>query len=178
VTKPTHHQLDELMAYLRRQDWHHLHQRMAQAIKRDRTARAVRDGFGSGGDGGVDGGDRPDPTGSAATSKPPRDEVHDNVKAAAKHLAAAVKELQHFTSRLDLLEHRAVAPETEPACATCARAEHWSPVHRSSDVGGRLPQPRPLCRWCHDFVRNMDRLPTSEEVQAHHEGRRVRLRAS
>lgn len=71
----------------------------------------------------------------------------------------------------------------EPGCESCARTDvasgvaRWVPIDSRlrgpTDVGGRLDRPMALCVWCHDKVESWGRIPTTAEVAAHHEGRRV-----
>ena len=71
----------------------------------------------------------------------------------------------------------------DPGCENCARtkgpsgAPRFELVHPKllarTTVGGRLARPLYLCRWCYDRVILWDRLPTTAELTAHHNGRRV-----
>lgn len=71
----------------------------------------------------------------------------------------------------------------EPGCTSCARLDvakgvaRWEPIDSRlvgpTSAGGRLAEEMLLCVWCHDKVRLWDRLPTVDELAAHHEGRRV-----
>jgi hypothetical protein len=73
---------------------------------------------------------------------------------------------------------------SEPGCESCARTEvargvpRWVPIDSrligATDVGGRLEHPQLLCVWCHDKVERWGRLPTPDEIDAHHSGIRVR----
>lgn len=72
----------------------------------------------------------------------------------------------------------------EPGCGSCARLQvapgvpRWEPRDSRfagpTSVAGRLAGPMVLCVWCHDRVAQWGRLPTVDELEAHHEGRRVR----
>lgn len=66
----------------------------------------------------------------------------------------------------------------EPECVhTRATVAKYEPVHRTSDCGGVLPEPLPLCRFVYDFTRREGRLPTPAEMDRHHQGRTIRLPA-
>lgn len=179
MTRPSTSQADKLLAYLASQDWKKERKRLEDAIRRNKISSA-RDGFPSGGDGGVSGGDRPDPTYTAAMSRDPKDLLDEHVKAAIHHLKTADKSIRDFKSRMDAIDRLSDDKDLnpEPGCWAMARIGHWEPVHRSSDVGGRLREAKPLGRWAYDFVWAMGRVPTPEECRARAEGRRVRLKAS
>lgn len=178
MTRPSTSQADKLVSYLQQRDWRALNRRLDEAVKRNRI-RATRDGFPSGG-GGMRSGDVADPTFSAATGRDPKDLLAENVHAAASYLEDAVKAVQSFESRLAAIDRlsddRDLNPE--PGCWAMQRIGHWEPVHRTSDVGGRLKEPKPLGRWAYDVTVALGRVPTPEECRARAEGRRVRLRAS
>lgn len=59
------------------------------------------------------------------------------------------------------------ANDPTPECALCRmHANVHEPVHRS----GR-------CRWCYDFAKRIGRVPAKEELQRHHDGLQVRVKA-
>lgn len=133
-----------------------------------------------------------DPTGTAAlaeaTDRATADlRMLDRVLVQAKR---AVDELLRLVDRYppphvgatDRLLAEAEA-DAEPGCWSCARVPgpagtpRWEPPIAglgATDVGGRLDVPRLLCWWCYDRARLWGRLPTEEELQAHHSGKRVR----
>jgi hypothetical protein len=71
----------------------------------------------------------------------------------------------------------------DPGCESCARttgptgAKRWEPIKANlrgrTSVDERLPRALFLCRWCYDAVLAWDRLPTVDELELHHAGRRV-----
>jgi hypothetical protein len=70
-----------------------------------------------------------------------------------------------------------------PGCQSCAQLRspagerRWEPLDSRragpTDVGGRLPIPQLLCRWCVDRVSQWGRLPTLAELELHHRGSHV-----
>lgn len=179
MTTPRATQVGELVGYLKRQDWKLVERQLAEAVRRAQSAKAVRDGYPSGGGSGSKGGEVPDPTHAAATGRDPRDLVAEHAKAAATHLEDAVVHVQGCLRRLDLIEQMTTGADLnpEPICWAMARVGSVEPVHRTSDVGGRLREARPLGKWAYDFVVHQGRLPTVEECRARAEGRRVRVSA-
>lgn len=53
----------------------------------------------------------------------------------------------------------------------------WVPAHRTSTVGGNLPHPMALCRWCYDRVRTDGRLPTADRMERLARSKPDRVRA-
>ena len=77
-----------------------------------------------------------------------------------------------------------LSPSVGASCESCARlpgpgprGRRWEPPDSrlvgATDVGGRLESRRYLCVWCHEKVRAWGRLPSPDELEAHHAGRRV-----
>lgn len=184
-------QLTELFAHLRgvkEKDWADLRRRLADALQRDATATAARDGFSGtssgfaaagGGTSGVN-----DSSGNTGVARAEwgerRDPLHEHTAAAVKALEAAVTAVQVLRSRLDAIDHLSdVDDQVDPApgCWLMGLVGVWEPVHRTGDVGGRLKEPRPLGKWAYDFVRSTGELPTREQARAHAEGRRIRVKA-
>jgi hypothetical protein len=67
--------------------------------------------------------------------------------------------------------------DNKERCESCARVNHWSPVHRRSTVKGNLPRPMPLCRSCYHDVLATGKLPSLSDVRARAEGRKLWRRA-
>ncbi|HEV2071090.1 MAG TPA: hypothetical protein VGR26_14970 [Acidimicrobiales bacterium] len=181
MSKPRTRQADELIGYLKRQDWGKLRKRMHEAIRRSDTPGPRRDGMGRAGEQtGVSGGGISDPTYGAAMSRQELDHVRGHTRLAAKHLEQAVVHFQAFVEQLQAVEQLASDEDLnpEPGCWAMARLRVWEPVHRTSDVGGKLSEARPLGLWAYRFVRIAGRLPTVEECRAHAAGRRVRVRVT
>jgi hypothetical protein len=88
-------------------------------------------------------------------------------------LDAAVLNLQRCTRLLDRLDTLTDASTLEPApgCWAMARIGKWEPIHRTTIIDG---EPRSLGRWAYDWVRSTGRLPTTQECQDHHDGKRLR----
>jgi hypothetical protein len=102
---------------------------------------------------------------------------------ARRSLIRAADILRQWTPRhpTDLERHR-MATTNEPHCESCARTEaakgvpRWEPpltVERTT-VAGTLNEPQWLCRWCYDHTTRTGVRPTVDELEQHHEGRRVR----
>lgn len=73
-------------------------------------------------------------------------------------------------------ERRDTASHNEPGCESCATVDiapgvkRWEPIRCAIEFGERKIA---VCRWCQDFAARKDRLPTREELLAHHAGKRV-----
>lgn len=83
----------------------------------------------------------------------------------------------HHASDKDRREaERVNSPETE--CAHCrAHGDKHEPSRTTTDVGGILPVPVPLCRWHADFTARQSRPASTSETDRHHQGRTIRLPA-
>jgi hypothetical protein len=98
-------------------------------------------------------------------------------------LTRAADILRQWTPRhpTDLERHR-MATTNEPHCESCARTEaakgipRWEPplTTERTTVAGSLTEPAWLCRWCYDHAARTGLRPTVQELEQHHEGRRVR----
>jgi len=70
------------------------------------------------------------------------------------------------------------ANQPDPECRHCREgADVFEPFRTTTDVGGILPQPVPLCRWHADFTARTKRAATARETDMHHQGRTIRLPA-
>lgn len=105
------------------------------------------------------------------------------IKAAALELTNAANILRQWTPRQPTnLERHRNATTNEPHCESCARTEaakgipRWEPplTTERTTVAGTLTEPQWLCRWCYDHTTRTGLRPTVEELEQHHEGRRVR----
>lgn len=73
-------------------------------------------------------------------------------------------------------ERRETASRNEPGCESCATIDvvpgvkRWEPIRCTIMVGERKVA---VCRWCQDVYARKDRLPTRDELLAHHAGKRV-----
>lgn len=78
-------------------------------------------------------------------------------------------------------QRASVASENDPLCEHCTRHRPTGkvePVHVTGDVGGILkPLPLGLCRWCYDFVRRYERLPSKADIERHTLGLRAKVTA-
>lgn len=123
-----------------------------------------------------------DPTGNAALD----DSRHANLR---RHIErdgrTVINAVERLVLHLRSLETRALrereahrlAIENEPCCASCHRTTVSGSIRRREPVWKRLAvdgKLTPLCRWCGQQVVNTGKLPTEEQVKAHHriEGRR------
>lgn len=110
------------------------------------------------------------------------DEARDDEEELEKCLAGARKLLIRADDlRLKWLRKAkpvpAQASTTDPGCEWCSRVGVWSPTHREqTDVVGNLDRRYRLCSWCYGRVRLDGRLPTRAQLEAHHQGKRVRAR--
>lgn len=63
-------------------------------------------------------------------------------------------------------------------CAIMRRlADDFEVTLCTSDLGGLLPEPLPVCRWVYDFARSKGRLPSKQEAKQHALGQRVMVKA-
>lgn len=82
---------------------------------------------------------------------------------------------------------------SDPGCSLCAElSKPTKPVHsatylhvcarhhvgRCAECDRKKSARVPICEFCYSFSRRNGRVPTRQERQAHHEGRRVRVQAS
>ena len=140
-----------------------------------------------------------DPTGEAAmrASKPANDrtELERLVRSISNQVAALTALVERWQPRapLDPKAERKRARDAEDArrqvtadndsCISCARTEvrpgvrRQEPYHRATTLGGRLDCVTRLCVWCLRFGNDTGRLPTLDELEAHHRGERVRRKA-
>jgi hypothetical protein len=137
-------------------------------------------------DAGPGGGGISDPTARAALSRS-RFLAHSHQETFRAALTEASRGLSRASAVAAL--YPAIDPSAvltlakgDPGCESCSRVDgprgpRWEPTHPKlsgrTDVAGRLARARHLCSWCYDKVLAWDRLPTREELELHHQGRRV-----
>jgi hypothetical protein len=139
--------------------------------------------------------DTPDPTGQAITGTASQATPLGRPDPASAELAELDKRLRR--SEADALwllrfvqsntPHAATpkakaeaerANELDPECRHCREgADVFEPFRTTTDVGGILPNPVPLCRWHADFTARTKRAATARETDMHHQGRTIRLPA-
>lgn len=138
-----------------------------------------------------------DPTGnSAGHADPTVSNLHDfdvELEKARKALDAAAVVLRNYgpprrANEADRLALQRANTKPEPCCenhATITEPHGDLPLlvpswkgRNPSDVGGRLPKPMLLCRWCVDFVISQGVLPSKEQLEARRDGRRVKVKAT
>jgi hypothetical protein len=66
----------------------------------------------------------------------------------------------------------------EPECAHHRAFGTYEPVHRTTDGGGLLTLPLPLCRWCYDRLRRDGVLPSADRLQRLADGRGDRVKVA
>lgn len=117
-----------------------------------------------------------DPTGDAASRV---DRAHNDERQILRHLRGAVPLVEQAVDAMDryqlrdpnLIERQATEGE-DAGCTSCRRipgprTRHWwNPPFRNG-----------LCRFCSEFKRATNRLPTKEELEAHRDGKKVRRTA-
>lgn len=127
----------------------------------------------------------PDPTGDAAVN-------YDQARTDDRHLRKAVHALENVADTLERLhasyskrtatkeERKATEQDNDKgACEVCHRSDVYAPaIVTASDAKGNLPRFYRLCRWHLDFALSYGRLPNDTEEKRHHDGGRVRVRAS
>lgn len=116
-----------------------------------------------------------------------RDQLDESLKALLTHSREILRLVRAWTPRPATdKERREVAHvnETKPSCVHCTerrleiRKEVEHAQNGPSDVGGLLPSPLVLCRWCKDVVRQVQRLPSEREIDRHANRQRLRIEAS
>lgn len=79
-------------------------------------------------------------------------------------------------------QRASVANDNDILCEHCTRHRPTGkvePVHATGDVGGILkPVSLGLCRWCYDFVRRYERLPSKTDIDRHTKGLRAKVPAA
>lgn len=130
--------------------------------------------------------DYADPTGETAstTSRQP-DPIRALSNRYMRRLRDATQALQDAAGILDLAAQRPEPPkDDDPGCQSCARTTsamtgkpRWEMTRTTTDVGGILKERQRLCRWCADATARLGRLPTSREVNDHHLGIHLRVKA-
>lgn len=159
----------------------HLHsgawQRMNDYADGPPTTRFDAAGFGSG---------ISDPTARLALSRnrsmaaAHMDEFFAAMDDALAALGRAVRLAALYPERdpADLL----ILAKGDPGCESCARTQgprgkRWEPIDPQlsgrTTVAGRLARPVYLCAWCYRRVLLWERLPTIEELELRHSGKRV-----
>lgn len=142
---------------------------------------------------GSSGGSVADPTatgalGPADAAAGHRDALAASLAVARAHvdIALAVVDLYpaaHVANAADRALLARLNGRSERGCQSCARLRRpdgeprWEPLYskltEATTVGGRLPEPMLLCRWCYGRVEAWGRLPTPAEAAAHHAGQKV-----
>ena len=86
----------------------------------------------------------------------------------------------HRATDQDRADLGRVKADDDPGCESCARTQspaggpRWEPPRAGQAnptfVGDRLEKPMLLCEWCYQCVRRWGRVPTPDELEAHHRG--------
>lgn len=140
-----------------------------------------------------------DPTGEAAIHQAKADSDRRQLQGLLVAINRHVTQLADLVDRwqprapIDPKAERKRARDAEDArrqvtadndsCISCARTEvrpgvrRQEPYHRATTLGGRLDCVTRLCVWCLRFGNDTGRLPTLDELEAHHRGERVRRKA-
>lgn len=128
-----------------------------------------------------------DPT--AANAMRPDNAARDHLNletalaTARRNLERALAIVNTYTPRPPSeLERQRMADANEPHCESCARTEvatgipRWEPplTQERTTVGDRLGEPLWLCRWCYDHAAQTGVKPSTDELDQHHAGQRVR----
>lgn len=128
-----------------------------------------------------------DPTSAAALSADSARQDLAEIEQLVARIAGPVTRLQRILAAYDQRtaspsERQLAERDSWPMCESCARVEgdrrgtmRREPAHGAKPVNpkGQLREPKHLCRWCGDFVRDNARLPTTLEVDVHARGGRV-----
>lgn len=103
------------------------------------------------------------------------------VREIGKHTAILRRLVDAWTPHTATAKQKAateLANEVVPECRHCREgADVFEPFRTTTDVGGILPGPVPLCRWHADFTARTKRPATARETDMHHQGRTIRLPA-
>ena len=96
------------------------------------------------------------------------------------HLARLIVEAEVPKAPTDR-QRREVEKENREQVEECAimrrLADDFEVTLCTSDLGGLLPEPLPVCRWVYDFARSKGRLPSKQEAKQHALGQRVMVKA-
>jgi hypothetical protein len=139
------------------------------------------------GGGGVAGGGVSDPTGGAAVAPDlaavDRRQVSLHAKALARHTAALAEITERWRNPSpprDTPRGGTPPPLGTPLCRSCSRTRGPAGTPRevracvtNTTCGGVLPAPMALCTWCYRFTLDEGTTPTADQVEHHHQGRRV-----
>jgi hypothetical protein len=128
-----------------------------------------------------------DPTATAALTHDPAAQDLRNLQhqmtQARRALEHAIAILHAYTPRPPTEhERQRMATVNEPHCESCARVEvakgipRWEPplTQEKTTVSEHLVEPVWLCRWCYDHVAQTGAKPSTDEVEQHHSGQRIR----
>lgn len=157
---PTPNQLDALLDAIRIDHRRAVHATLTAAIERDqRGGGTTPTGYPSSTLGGSGGNNELTSVEAAATARPNRDRLRENITEAIGYLEQAVASIHAFTNRVDNLRTLA-GLDPPPRCELCLDDQaHFS------DVGGRLPRAYRLCTSDYDYARTHDRVRTPDEVE-------------
>lgn len=123
-----------------------------------------------------------DPTGEAAVTPDPAAADHRQLARSVETIHSEARKLYglmaKYQSRRALpSEKMATNANKKDGCSSCARLKHrdgeprWEPTHRTTDVNGKHLD---LCLWCYKWFRSQGVLPSTAELDRHHQGHRVR----
>lgn len=131
----------------------------------------------------------PDPTGDAGVEAAMGQDIarrdHRRLQRLINHHELLGREIVDLVARwqrrpANVLERKATeAANDKGNCEVCARSEVTEPATViASTAKENLPRPYRLCRWHLDFALSYGRLPNQVEEKRHHDGARVRVRAT
>lgn len=128
-----------------------------------------------------------DPTATAALTPDPAAndyrQLQHQMAQARRALEHAITILHTYTPRPPTEhERQRMATVNEPHCESCARVEVAKGIPRwelpftqeKTTVTGLLAEPAWLCRWCWDHVSMTGCKPSTDELDQHHSGQRIR----
>ena len=128
-----------------------------------------------------------DPTATAALTPDPAAidlrQLQHQMTQARRVLEHAITILHTYTPRPPTEhERQRMATANEPHCESCARVEvakgipRWEPplTQEKTTVTDLLGEPAWLCRWCWEHVSMTGHKPSTDELEQHHSGQRIR----
>jgi hypothetical protein len=105
----------------------------------------------------------------------------------AHHQAVTPRDILSQEAAAAALLEAELTRDNEEHCRSCVRTWQIEPRPGTPGVPRKLPVHRrhtingdtwPLCSWCYRWSLDVERLPTIDEVEAHHAGRKIKRPAA
>lgn len=96
--------------------------------------------------------------------------MEGGISASHQWTRAVMSEAERFMLRKpNVVQQQETDKKAEAGCTSCARLKgrhggpRWEPVYRTL-----------LCRWCWEWRRATGSMPSKEDLQAHHDGKKIK----